>query len=70
MNPVRPIKICLNETYSKIHIGEHLSNVYSVMNGLMQGMLYHQFALEYAIRKVRGNRVSGIEWDISACGLC
>ena len=24
--PVRPIKMCLNETYSRVHVGKHLSD--------------------------------------------
>jgi hypothetical protein len=33
---VRLIKICLNETYGKIHIGNHLSYNFSIQNGLKQ----------------------------------
>jgi hypothetical protein len=47
--------MCLNETYSKILIGKHLSGAFPIKNGLKQGdavspMLFN-FALEYAIRK-------------------
>jgi hypothetical protein len=34
MKLVRLIKMCLNETYSKISVGEHLSNNFPVQNGL------------------------------------
>jgi hypothetical protein len=48
----------LNETYSKIRIGKHLSDSFLVENVLKQGdglsPLIFNFALEYAIRKVRG----------------
>jgi hypothetical protein len=47
---VRLIKICLNETYSKIHIGKHLSGAFPIQNGLKQ------VALEYAVRKVQENK--------------
>jgi hypothetical protein len=57
MKLIRFIKICLNETYSKVLIGKHLSNSFLIQNGLKQGdalsPLLFNFALEYAIRKVR-----------------
>jgi hypothetical protein len=37
MKLVRLIKMCLNETYSKVHIGKHLSDSFSIQNGLKQG---------------------------------
>jgi hypothetical protein len=56
---VRLIKMCSNETYSKIHIGKHLSGVCPIKNGLKQGdalspSLFN-FALEYATRNVEEN---------------
>jgi hypothetical protein len=59
---VRLIKMCLNETYSKVHIGELLSNKFPIQNGLKQGdtllPLVFNFALKYVIRKVLENQVS------------
>jgi hypothetical protein len=61
MKPVRLIKICLNEAYSKDHIGRHLSDSFPIQIGLKQGNalspLHFNFALEYAIRKVQETHV-------------
>jgi hypothetical protein len=59
MKPVRLIKMCLNETYGKIHIGKHLTDNSSIQNGLKQGdaLLLFNFVLEFLIRRVQENQV-------------
>jgi hypothetical protein len=37
MKLVRLIKLCLNETYSKVRIGKHLFDSFAIQNGLKQG---------------------------------
>jgi hypothetical protein len=49
MKLLRLIKMCLNEMYSKICIGKHLSDNFPIRNSLKQGdpllLLHFNFAL-------------------------
>jgi hypothetical protein len=58
---VRLIIMCLNETYSKVHIGEYISDNFPIQNVLKQGYalspLFFNFALQYGIRKDQENQV-------------
>jgi hypothetical protein len=61
MKLVRLIKMCLNEIYSKVQLGKHLSDSFPIQNGLKQrdALLPLLFNLElvYATRKVQENQV-------------
>jgi hypothetical protein len=74
MKPGGLIKMCLNEAYSKVRVGKHLSDTFPIQNGLKQGdglsPLLFNFALDYAIRKVQENQVEPKLIGTSAAGLC
>jgi hypothetical protein len=50
----------MNETYSRVRVGKHLSDMFPVKEGLKQGdalmLLLFNFAKEYAIRRVQVNQ--------------
>jgi len=49
--------MCQNEMYSRVRVSKHLSDIFPIRNGLKQGgalsPLLFNFALEYAIKRVR-----------------
>ena len=60
MKLVRLIKMCLNETCSRVQVGKHLSDMFPIRNGLKQGdaLLPLIFSLDrgYAFRRVQVNQ--------------
>ena len=55
---------CLNDTYSTVQVGKHLSDMLPIRNGLKQGdtsmPLVFNLALEYTIRRIHVNQ-EGLE---------
>jgi hypothetical protein len=52
--------MCLNETYTTVHIGKNLSDKFPIQNGPKQGdalsLLLFNLALECAIMRVQDNQ--------------
>jgi hypothetical protein len=56
MKLVRLIKMCLNETYSRVQVDRHLSDMFPSKNGLKHvaiSSLLFSFAFKYGIRRVQ-----------------
>jgi hypothetical protein len=74
MKLVRIIKMCLNETYSKVCMGKHVSHAFLIQNGLQHrddiSPLLFNFALEFAIWEVQGNKEGLTEQGTLAYSLC
>jgi sorting nexin-29 len=59
MKLVRLIKMCLNETYSRVRVGKNLSDMFPIKSGLKRDALSplpFNFALVYAVRRVQANQ--------------
>jgi hypothetical protein len=57
MRPIKLIKLCLSETYSRVCVGKYLSEIFPIKNRWRQGdalsLLLFKLALEYTIRSVQ-----------------
>jgi hypothetical protein len=60
MKLVRLIKVCPNETNSRMQVDKNLSDMLPIRNGLKQGdalsPLIFNFALDYTIRRIQVNQ--------------
>ena len=60
MKLVRLMKLRLNETYSRVRVGKHLSDMFPIRNGLKQGdvlwPLLSNFVIDYVIRRIHFNQ--------------
>jgi hypothetical protein len=58
--PIKPAKICLNDTYNRVQVSKNLSDMFPIRNDLKQGdglsPLLFNFALEYAISRFQVNQ--------------
>ena len=71
MKLVRPIRLCLNETYSRVRVSKYLTDTFPIMISSKKGdalsPLLFNFALNYAFRKVHVNQDSmKLSSDISS----
>jgi len=46
---VRLIKVCLNETYSRVQVGKNLSDMFPIRNGLKQGDVLSPLLFNFAL---------------------
>ena len=59
MTLVRLIKMCLNETYSRVSVDKHMYDMLHIKSGMKPDALsplFFNFALEYTIRRVQINQ--------------
>jgi hypothetical protein len=46
---VRLIKMCLNETYNRVQVGKHVSDMFPVRNGLKECLIAIAFQLCFRV---------------------
>jgi hypothetical protein len=59
MKLVRIIKMSLNKTYSKVHMGKNVSDAFPIQNGLKQGYALLPLLVNFTICYQEGPRKSG-----------
>jgi hypothetical protein len=74
MKLVRLIKMCLNGTYIKVHMGKYLSDNFPNQIGLQQGddlspLLFKPYFRTCNLEGPRKPGGNEIKWDTSASGL-
>jgi hypothetical protein len=57
----RSIKMCLNETYSEVLIGKHLSDSFPIQNGLKEMLYHHCFST--LLQNMPLGRCRKTRWD-------
>ena len=62
MKLVRGINMCLNETYSGVRVGMHLSDLFPISNSLKKGdallPLLFDFVLDYAVMRAQVSQMA------------
>ena len=60
MQLLRLVKMCMNETYSRVRVGKHLSDIFFIKKGLKNGEAFSPllliFGLGYATGKVEASQ--------------
>ena len=72
MKMVGLIKMCLRETFSRVRVGKHLSDMFPIKNCLKKGHVLSPLFFNF-VSAYEGSGKSGwleIKWHISASGLC
>ena len=69
MKLVRLIKMCLNETNSRVRVGQHLSDMFPIKNGLKQGDALSPLLFNFALKDSGIPGWLKIKWHTSASGL-
>jgi hypothetical protein len=67
---VRPVNMCLNETYSRVRVGKHLSDTFPIKNGLKQGDALSPLLWNMPLGDSGKPGRLEIDWYTSASSLC